>query len=177
MAVERAERGEMSLTARQSGEEASFGIRAIEKGYEVEGVWNSRTTTPLQSPVTSSPPSPGLRGHSKLKKIQRNSSLSNLSQLEIPEAALVNGDFSDTDTNKWHGSVRSAMKMIRQRTAEDSPEAEEEISMRGRPAYQPFRGSSIKRQAVHSALEGDIARLHSKRLRTSLGKHPELSRL
>ncbi|KIW09870.1 hypothetical protein PV08_11971 [Exophiala spinifera] len=45
-----AENGEMNLSVRKS-HEIPFGIRALFEDPDVEGVWNSRTNTPLHGPV------------------------------------------------------------------------------------------------------------------------------
>jgi hypothetical protein len=89
IAMEIAERGEMAEASRRS-DEAPFGIRAIEKGRIVEGVWNSRATTPLQTPTSSKPSSPVLKAaKNTLKKHKRDSSLSAVSHVDIPEPTLV----------------------------------------------------------------------------------------
>jgi hypothetical protein len=89
IAMEIAERGEMAEASRRS-DEIPFGIRAIERGCIVEGVWNSKATTPLQTPYSSKASSPVLKAaKNTLKKHKRDSSLSNVSHVDIPEPALV----------------------------------------------------------------------------------------
>jgi hypothetical protein len=79
----------MTEAVRRS-EEVPFGIRAIERGYVVEGVWNSKATTPLQTPTSSKASSPVLKAaKNTLKKHKRDSSLSNVSHVDIPEPALL----------------------------------------------------------------------------------------
>ena len=87
IAAEIAERGEVTQTMRESAE-IPFGIRAIEKGCEVEGVWNSKASTPLQTPLGSKAPSPIIRPK-RLQKGRRSSSLASVSALAMPEPALV----------------------------------------------------------------------------------------
>ena len=82
------ERGEMTEAVRNS-EEVPFGIRAIERGCMVDGIWNSKATTPLHTPSSSKASSPVLKAKNILKKHKRESSLSNVSQLDIPEPASV----------------------------------------------------------------------------------------
>jgi len=88
IATEIEERGGMIEVVRRS-EEVPFGIRAIERGCLVDGIWNSEATTPLHTPSSSKASSPVLKAKDKLKKHKRESSLSNVSQLDIPEPASV----------------------------------------------------------------------------------------
>jgi hypothetical protein len=88
IATEIEERGEMAEAVRNS-EEVPFGIRAIERGCMVDGIWNSKATTPLHTPSSSKASSPVLKAKNTLKKHKRESSLSNVSQLDIPEPASV----------------------------------------------------------------------------------------
>lgn len=55
--LERAERGCLPAMRSIDRDEIPFGIRAIEQGIKVEGIWVSRRNTPLQSPGSSRPPS------------------------------------------------------------------------------------------------------------------------
>lgn len=71
------------------GDKVPFGVRAIERGYHVEGVWNSKATTPLQTPPSSKPSSPVLRGKRIVKKNKRETIESNTSSPDIPELALI----------------------------------------------------------------------------------------
>jgi hypothetical protein len=87
--TEIAERGELNEAVRRS-EDVPFGVRAIERGCMVEGVWNSKATTPLQTPPSSKANSPILKAKNILKKHKRDSSLSNVSHVDILEPTLVN---------------------------------------------------------------------------------------
>ena len=87
-ATEIVERGEMTEVARSS-EEVPFGIRAIERGWMVEGVWNSEASTPLQTPPSSKTSSPVLKARNTLKRHKKETSSSNVSGLDIPEPAVV----------------------------------------------------------------------------------------
>lgn len=79
---------------RHKGPDVPFGIRAIESGIEVDGVWISRSNTPAQSiPATPAPASPA-SGPSIAPRPQppmqedspdRSSSASNISRLDIPQ--------------------------------------------------------------------------------------------
>jgi hypothetical protein len=84
IATEIEERGEMIEAVRNS-EEIPFGIRAIERGCMVDGIWNSKATTPLHTPSSSKASSPVLKAKNTVKKHKRESSLPNVPQLDIPE--------------------------------------------------------------------------------------------
>lgn len=56
-----AERGESTVRLSQ---EVPFGVRAIEAGCEIDGIWNSKAATPLQAPSQKSisrPPTPTIK--------------------------------------------------------------------------------------------------------------------
>lgn len=138
-AADTAERGEMVQPTGQE-EEVPFGVRAIARGCEVDGVWNSRTNTPLQTPGNSSPGSPVIRpkdlgnGLVSINKHRRDRSLSTLSNLEIPESSLARQDpkalpESSTDTT-------SEAKSSSEKENADEISPDRQLSMRGRRAYQ-----------------------------------------
>lgn len=85
-ATDLAERGEITEKA---SEEVPFGIRAIEAGDEVDGIWNSRAATPLQalSAKSVSEPSTPTMKPQKLQKAWKFGSESSLPGLELPEPA------------------------------------------------------------------------------------------
>ena len=139
-ASDTAERGEMAQDAPQ-GEEVPFGIRAIERGCEVDGVWNSKTNTPLQTTGNSNPGSPLTLpknlGNMLLsqKKHGREMSMSTVSNPEIPEPALAR-----LDPNSLPGFSADSNSETRPSSEKaDTPEYSpcRQLSMRGRRAYQP----------------------------------------
>lgn len=130
-------------------EEVPFGIRAIERGCEIDGVWNSKTNTPLQTPGNSNPGSPLMRpkdlgnGLLSLQKHRRNLSLSTMSYLEInvsdqpkPESKTLPDNATDTASEAKSSSEQENAR-------EPSPDGQ--LSMRGRRAYQPK--SSTRKQS------------------------------
>ncbi len=122
-------------------EEVPFGIRAIERGCEVDGVWNSRTNTPLQTPAGSPVTRPkdlgnGLLG---LKKHRRDLSLSTVSNLEIPEPALARPDPKAVPESSTDTTSEAKSSSENENTHNASPDRQ--LSMRGRPAYQPRTSS------------------------------------
>ena len=73
----------------ETEQEIPFGLRAIEQGFEVEGVWNSNATTPLHSPAASLLNSSSSRSMNKLTRPKRDLSISSISVLDIPQSAHV----------------------------------------------------------------------------------------
>jgi hypothetical protein len=139
-----AERGDMTQTNQQE-DEVPFGIRAIERGCEVAGVWNSRTNTPLQTPGNSNPGSPVMRpkdlgnGLLGVRKHRRDLSISTLSNLEVPEPALSKPDSQALPESSTDTTSEAKLSSDKENTTESSPDRQ--LSMRGRRAYQPKTSS------------------------------------
>lgn len=129
-------------------EEVPFGIRAIERGCEVDGVWNSKTNTPLQTPGNSNPGSPLMRpkdlgnGLLSLQKHRRNLSLSTVSNLEISEPDQPKPEPTTLPENSTDTTSEAKSSSEQENTREPSPDGQ--LSMRGRRAYQPK--SSARKQ-------------------------------
>ena len=154
MATEKAERGEMEHIAGPS-HEVPFGIRAIERGCEVEGVWNSRTATPLQSARPTPQSSPMLAPTRKLRK-KRNSSMSTLSKLETAVATSAFKDRATTPTESAQTTEDSALSRGSQASAN------------ARTSHQPDQGLRDRRSSLRRFLGHDGA--ESIRLPISDGK-------
>lgn len=170
-AAKAAQRQDMQHTPsvrRRKGPDVPFGIRAIESGVEVDGVWISRSNTPAPS-VPDSPlsnasvaPSPSRPAHSP----DRTSSSSNISRLEIPQP--VHG-YPGVITSRG-GPSSANVPFERGLSTERSPSRPSPSSMasdyvpRGRPTYQPRRSSHLRfsnsqdvdNSAAMAALEGRL---------------------
>jgi len=75
----------------RSSDEIPFGAKAMLEDPDIEGVWNSRASTPLQSPILA----PRSSSHSRLSlnpfsRSRRNSSVSSLSHLDLPQRSPSN---------------------------------------------------------------------------------------
>lgn len=77
----------------RSSDEIPFGAKAMLEDPDVEGVWNSRASTPLQSPVLE--PRRSSPSRNPFSRSRRNSSVSSLSHL-----SLRDGKVSDQNTKK-----------------------------------------------------------------------------
>jgi hypothetical protein len=126
----------MTQTVRRS-EEVPFGIRAIERGCMVEGVWNSKATTPLQTPTSSKASSPILKGKNTLKKHKRASSLSTVSRLEIPEPALFTPNSRRSGAGYPNVPPENLGTTPRNQVAAGMQEVEHEMSARDHLADGP----------------------------------------
>ena len=145
-----------------------FGVRALESGIEVDGVWHSRSNTPApslpDSPMSSASASPG--------SVRRNSSpdrastSSNISRLEMPlpvhgypgaharsvqSSGVVNAPFERGLAPERNSSRPNSI----------SPEYLNRDIPRGRQTYQPRRSSHLRfsnsqsdNSAVFAALGG-----------------------
>ena len=119
-----------------------FGVRALESGIEVDGVWISKSNTP----VGSLPGSPALSG-TVFKQtaphlddsLRRPSTGSDMTRMEIsqPVHGYPEADYSPSSsssmTNPFDRSVNSH---------EQSPVSDYQSS--GRPTYQPRRSSGLR---------------------------------
>lgn len=82
------ERLEVRQTIRSS-DEIPFGARAMLEDPDVEGVWNSKASTPLQSPVLPSRnSSPSRFSLNMFSRSRRNSSVSSIGSISSNDNAL-----------------------------------------------------------------------------------------
>ncbi|PSN73060.1 hypothetical protein BS50DRAFT_177698 [Corynespora cassiicola Philippines] len=127
----------------ETKEEIPFGIRAIESGIEVDGVWISRSNTPASS-------RPSSINDFKLPKSQNNS------QLELPAAILASSRNSSQAPSSFDRAV-SAERIPTNDSRSSSPGRQNLYDARGRPiaANSRYSNSNIIRNstALH-ALEG-----------------------
>lgn len=168
-AAKAAQRQDMQHTPsvrRRKGPDVPFGIRAIESGIEVDGVWISRSNTPApsapDSPTSNAsvPQSPARPAHSP----DRASSSSNISRLEIPQP--VHG-YPGVMTSRG-GPSSANVPFERGLSTERSPSRPSSTVSdhvpRGRPTYQPRRSSHLRfsnsqdvdNSAAMAALEGGL---------------------
>ena len=141
--------------------EVPFGIRAIESGIEVDGVWISRSNTPGQS----APGSPALSVSSQQNATLsgRPNSTSNIPRLEMPQPAH-HETLSPGPARSSTSSRTLSASFDRAVSAEIIPSraSSSEFSARGRPTYQPRRSSHLRYSNSHvldnsealAALEG-----------------------
>jgi len=138
-----------SAVTREKAREIPFGIRALEKGVEVDGVWVSCSNTP----VNSTPGSPSLSASSTKPKLAqrdllsgRASSSSHMTRIEIPSTAY---DYHSNGLSRPESSSRPTESPIERIFSAQKP-AHRHLSMapeqrpHGRPTYQPRRSSGLR---------------------------------
>ena len=131
-----------SVTARRDAE-VPFGIRAIQSGIQVDGVWISGSNTPIQSGFNSRAPSmmldtdPSNNSHPP----ERAAAMPSNPRLEIPQPAhrqstQGRSSTASRDSTAPHGRS-SQMERSSNRLSTD-------YLPRGRPTYQPRRSSGLR---------------------------------
>ena len=171
-------RREMQHTAsvkrgRSQRQQIPFGVRALESGIEVDGVWISGTNTPSTMPgspnIAAMKPKPARNGHSP----ETSSSTSEMSRIEIPQP--VHGysgmNHSSGPSYKVPAQVDRPVSSDRQHTK--PPHADHQSH--GRATYQPRRSSQLRfsnsldahNSEALATLEGRITATDAK------GKRPE----
>ena len=132
-----------SIKAKRAQEvKIPFGVRAIESGIEVDGVWISRSNTP--DTVRQASPSSSMYNVSKARSSSDRLSTDNVPKLEMPQPTRGR---ARPDVPKDHN--------LNQDRTSVSPEA----GSRGRPAYQPKRSSGLRYSDSQDAV--DMATLSS----------------
>jgi len=107
----------------RSSDEIPFGAKAMLEDPDIEGVWNSRASTPLQSPILA----PRSSSHSRLSlnpfsKSRRNSSVSSLSHLDLPQRSPSNASAEAVSPfQKEPTGVSSSTMPMLSRNSQDTP--------------------------------------------------------
>lgn len=145
-------RGRRDTDVNGDDDDIPFGIRAIESGIEVDGVWISRTNTPNQSAPGSPASEPssfmGPAHPSTGRSLDRASSVSNVSHLEIPQP--VHGYPAPSSTYSTRSSEISDAPFERGLSSEHlqtrnlSYQPESARISRSRPTYQPRHSSHLR---------------------------------
>ncbi|KAL8905980.1 MAG: hypothetical protein Q9207_002311 [Kuettlingeria erythrocarpa] len=172
-----------SVGRRKKGNDVPFGVRAIESGIEVDGVWISRSNTPANStpgspallanqgsiaprPVaTAAPPQQGI--------FDRASTASDMSRLEIPPAAhghshpsprLTTSSYSRVSGNPFERSISSERSPTRPGSSYS------DFVPGGRPSYQPRRASHLRFSKDYTTNSAEaLATLEGKKLASKTG--------
>ncbi|KAL9038025.1 MAG: hypothetical protein Q9180_003384 [Flavoplaca navasiana] len=167
-----------SVGRRKKGNDVPFGVRAIESGIEVDGVWISRSNTP----ANSNPGSPALPATKDLTTpvhpgpaSDRSSTVSNMSRLEIPQAAhghprpsparSSNSSYTRVSGNPFDRSISSDRSPSRL-----SAYADYTANAAHRPTYQPRRASHLRYSNSNTADNAEaLASLEGRQLASKTG--------
>ena len=152
---EEAQEQEMQRTAsmkRGRGPDVPFGVRAIESGVEVDGVWISRTNTPAPSSRASPVSSPIIEPNLRTSAL---TSVTHISPMAMPQPvhsySRAGGSQSSIDSRPLDSQFERATSAERLPSRNGSPAPDP--APRGRRTYQP-RQSSHLRYSNGEALSG-----------------------
>jgi len=125
-----------SVTARRDAE-IPFGIRAIQSGIQVDGVWISGSNTPVQSGPNSRAPSIilGTDLGNISQAPERAAAAPSKPRLEIPQPA---------HRQSTHGQSSTSSRDSTHPYGGPSDRLSAEYLPRGRPTYQPRRSSGLR---------------------------------
>ncbi|KAL8733719.1 MAG: hypothetical protein Q9166_001912 [cf. Caloplaca sp. 2 TL-2023] len=166
-----------SVGRRRRGNDVPFGVRAIESGIEVDGVWISHSNTP----ANSTPGSPSLSATKETPTqppatSDRASTVSNMSRLEIPQQAHGHPRPSPARSSKSsYSRVSSGNPFERSISSERSPSRLSTYTdsvMHGvqRPTYQPRRSSHLRFSNSHTIDSAEaLERLEGRQLASKTG--------
>lgn len=140
-------RREMQHTAsvkrgRSQRQQIPFGVRALESGIEVDGVWISGTNTPSSMPGSPSiaamkaQPPPG--AHSR----EASSSNSKMSRIEIPQPVHGYPGMNHSSGPSYKNSTPVDRPVSSERQQKKPPPFDYQSV--GRPTYQPRRSSQLR---------------------------------
>ncbi|EKG19435.1 hypothetical protein MPH_03298 [Macrophomina phaseolina MS6] len=145
-----------AVPRRKSGDEIPFGIRAIQSGIEVDGIWISGTNTPVPSSPTQS-------AHDKPEASGSNSRP--MSTLEIPPAAGPSSGPSSRPSSCGPPSASFDRAASTERVASHSRDSSPGSSASGQRARQHrppptaytrySQASMLRHSATLDTLEGD----------------------
>lgn len=129
-----------------------FGIRAIESGVEVDGVWISRSNTPNQSAPGSPASEPwsyiGPGAPKMADSPDRTSSVSNMSQLEIPQPVHgypgSHNIYSTRSSEITEAPFERGLSTDLLQAKPISYQPESARAPRNRPTYQPRHSSHLR---------------------------------
>ena len=127
---------------RRRANQVPFGVRAIESGIEVDGVWISRSNTPAGS-LSGSPALSATTFQQTAPKVDlspgRASTGSHMTHLEI---SLPDQD--DPEVNLQSASSSTARTPFDHPVRKHEPPPTSDHQLRGRPTYQPRRSSRLR---------------------------------
>lgn len=174
VAAKEAHRQEMqrvgSTRRRHKGTDVPFGIRAIESGIEVDGVWISRSNTPAPSaPASPAPgtpasgPSIALRQNPPKQEDSpdRSSSASNISRLDIPQPVYGYPGVNLRHSGPSSGSLHSSSERLKVSAGLNIPLGTDLSDLaraqQNRPTYQPRHSSQLRYSNSHNYDHDDVA--------------------
>ena len=127
---------------RRQGQEIPFGVRALEKGVEVDGVWISRSNTPANSVPGSPELFPRAKAAHEDLSTGRTSSASNMSRIVMPQPVHSHlAVMRPSGSNNRKPSPPSDTR-VPERTHKPPPTSDHQ--RRGQATYRPRRSSKLR---------------------------------
>ncbi|KAL2043559.1 hypothetical protein N7G274_003866 [Stereocaulon virgatum] len=127
---------------RRQGQEIPFGVRALEKGVEVDGIWISHSNTPANSVPGSPELFPRTKAAHEDLSTHRTSSASNMSHIEMPQPLHPHpAVMSPSGSNNKKSSPPSDTR-VPERTHKPPPTSDHQ--RRGQATYRPRRSSKLR---------------------------------
>ena len=127
---------------RRQGQEIPFGVRALERGIEVDGVWISRSNTP----ANSVPGSPEIFANAKAAhrdlSPDRTSSPSTMSRIEMPQPIHPHPAVMMPSGSNNRKRNPSSDPRVPGRTHKPPPTSDHQ--RRGQATYRPRRSSKLR---------------------------------
>jgi hypothetical protein len=149
-----------------------FGVRAIQSGIQVEGIWISRPNTPSSSRTTSSPTLIGdpTDSRSKAKGKGKGKGKARYIPVEVTETAMSSSSPQTTPTSGSltpprtdNTELNDARKPRRQRPMDShTPKGSLEAQRRSIARNMASRSSSANRTSMASSSVGEIVVPHSR---------------
>lgn len=127
---------------RSQRQQIPFGVRALESGIEVDGVWISGTNTPTSMPgspnIAAMKPQPAHQGLSS----QARPSTSEMSRIEIPQPVHDHPGVTHSAGTSQKAPIPFDRLGSSERQHSKPPTSDHQS--RGRPTYQPRRSSHLR---------------------------------
>lgn len=156
------ERGQASHITRTS-DEVPFGTKAMLEDPDVNGVWNTRTSTPLQSPrLRGKSHSPSLSSIKMFSKSPRNSSTSSVCQISLQHLPVLTSptrSASTHSTTNHHQSCREPVLMehdIKPNTGDGEVQEKRSVIIKAKSRLNLFDGEGGTSKCLSKALLGDL---------------------
>ncbi len=158
-------------TRQRRAREIPFGVRAIESGIEVDGVWISRSNTP--GPSVPGSPALSMISGKNVASSERPVSSSNIPRLEMPQPAH-HESLGSSPARSSTSSRPLSSSFDRAVSAEIIPSraGSSEFASRGRATYQPRRSSHLRYSNSHDTDNDNsqaLAALEGRQLATTPG--------
>ena len=147
--------------------EIPFGIRAIQSGIQVDGVWISGSNTPTQSAPNSRTPSVILDTNSSNQSHspERAAATPSNPRLEVPQPAHRQSSQGQPSTVSRDPTIPNGRSLQMERPP---TRLSADYVGRGRPSYQPHRASGLRYSNINENSDA-LDALEGRRIRTIAG--------